>query len=583
VNPALTIDNSPIFGDRTIEQLHRFRLLPQLLNEIAIDDLVAEMAVAWSIDLDWNVIEFEQKYTDLAKSPFYQGMNERQLAAICDRELRLQKFKLAKWGDEVKVYFQDRGNGLVGAASHPENRVVLSVLQVERAALAQELFFRIQAQEQSFAEIALDYSQDIHADNGGILESLMLRDLNPALRVMVAKLQPGDLSPIFRLDDYYTFFRLDEWQPAQLDGQMYRFLLDELFTTWLESKLADRCGQMMNPRLLSDIHPPEPPLQSERILDRLSKSPLLFTYLREVIIEETLALWERSTEFTLVGDLVPLDDRNRPVALLQLYKQTEWGHLLNSRFLARKAQLDRVLFSAIQVTDLHLAEELYCSLRDRRHSFAKLASLHSQSPAATRGGSIGPVTIYQLHPVIQQHLIGLEPKQFSPIFQLDEYYVLLRLDRWLPVEFNLKIQQQLLDELFAQWVRTQIDTRIGRIQLTIAEPLIQVPQQTNLPDELSASNNAPDLTPKPTETIAPTSSFFFAQITPTEIARSSFLPPQELPTQLKIDRDRRHADKIYSQVATLTIWLCLVFGCGMAGSYIFGGGEHQVNKSSVAD
>jgi hypothetical protein len=56
VNPALTIDNSPIFGDRTIEQLHRFRLLPQLLNEIAIDDLVAEMAVAWSIDLDWNVI-----------------------------------------------------------------------------------------------------------------------------------------------------------------------------------------------------------------------------------------------------------------------------------------------------------------------------------------------------------------------------------------------------------------------------------------------------------------------------------------------------------------------------------------------
>jgi PPIC-type PPIASE domain len=452
VNPALNIDNSLISGDRTIAQLHRFRLLPQLLNEIAIDDVVAEMAVAWSIDLDWTAIEFEQNYTELAISPFYQGMNERQLAAICDRELRLQKFKLAKWGDEVKAYFQDRGNGL--------DRVVLSVLQVESAALAQELFFRIQAQEQSFAEIALDYSHGIHADNGGILESLRLRDLNPALRGMVAKSQPGDLSPIFRLDDYYTFFRLDEWQPAQLDGQMYRFLLDELFTTWLESKLADRGGQMMNPRLMPDIHPPELPLPAERILDRLSKSPLLFQYLREVIIEETLAVWERSTEFTLVKHLVPLDVRNLPVALLQLYKQTEWGHLLNSRFLARKAQLDRVLCSAIQITDLYLAEELYCILQQRGHSFTKLASIHSQSPVAKRGGAIGPVAVCQLHPTIQDRLTGLEPNQLSPIFQLDEHYLILRLDRWLPVKFNAQTQQQLLDELFEQWLRLQIEQRL---------------------------------------------------------------------------------------------------------------------------
>jgi parvulin-like peptidyl-prolyl isomerase len=452
VNLELKIDDSPISGDRTIEQLHRFRLLPQLLNEIAIDDLVAQMAVDWSIDLDYTAIEFEQKYTDLAKSPFYQGMKERKLAAICDRELRLQKFKLAKWGDEVKVYFQGRANEL--------DRVVLSVLQVESAALAQELFFRIQAQEQSFAKIALDYSQGIHADNGGILESLMLRDLNPALRVMVAKLQPGDLSPIFRLDDYYTFFRLDEWQPAQLDGHMYRFLLNQLFTTWLESKLADRGGQMMNPCLLSDIHHPELPLQVERILDRLSKSPLLFKYLREVIIEETLAAWEKSPEFTVLGNLLPCEPPNRQADLLQLYKQTQWGHLLNSRFLSRKAQLDRVLFSAIQVTDLHLAEELYCILQQRGHSFTKLASIHSQSPVAKRGGAIGPVAICQLHPLIQDRLTGLEPNQLSEIFQLDEHYLILRLDRWLPVKFNSQTQQQLLDELFEQWMRLQIEQRM---------------------------------------------------------------------------------------------------------------------------
>ena len=151
---------------------------------------------------------------------------------------------------------------------------------------------------------------------------------------------------------------------------------------------------MINTSLIPELSATEFTLPStDRILDQLIESPLIVKYLHEVIIEETLVAWVQSSEFNRVKDLLPLDANNRKAALLQLYKQTEWGHLLNSRFLARKAQLDRVLFSAIQVTDLHLAEELYCSLRDRGHSFTKLASIHSQSPAATRGGSIGPVTM----------------------------------------------------------------------------------------------------------------------------------------------------------------------------------------------
>lgn len=224
----------------------------------------------------------------------------------------------------------------------------------------------------------------------------------------------------------------------------------------------------MNPPFVPDVRPSEllisADFQDERlrqqILDRLSKSPLLVKYLREVILEETLTAWEQSIEFTLVSDPDPLDASHHQAAILQLYKQTKWGHLLNSRFLMQKAQLDRVLFSAIQVTDLHLAEELYCCVAKREHSFTKLASIHSQSPVAKRGGSIGPVAVCQLHPIIQDRLIGLEPKQLSPIFQLDEHHLILRLDRWLPAQFNSKTQQQLLDELFEQWMRSQIEQRM---------------------------------------------------------------------------------------------------------------------------
>ncbi len=218
-------------------------MIPQLLQEIIIDDLIEEIAMATSIDLDCTSIEFEQKYAELEKSTDCQGMNNLQLAAICDRELRLQQFKLARWGDKVETYFDAQGDGL--------DQIILSILQVEDAALAQELFFRVQSGEQSFAEIALDYSQGVHARTGGILGPLLLRELTPAIRQIVAQLKPGELSPLLKLDNYCTFFRLDEREPAKLEDsiagnmsfhtettRMHQFILDELFSTWIESQMS---------------------------------------------------------------------------------------------------------------------------------------------------------------------------------------------------------------------------------------------------------------------------------------------------------------------------------------------------------
>ncbi len=226
---SLDFGNSTFSADRAIEQLNQFGLLPRLLQEIAIDDLVTEAATATQIDLDASSIEFEQKYTELEKVPLFQGMIQSQLEAICDRELRLQKFKLAKWGKRVESYFTAHGNRL--------DRVLVSIFQVKDAASAQEFLFRIESGEQSFAEIALDYSEGIHAQNGGILGPLLWVDLAPQLRKIVGKLEIGGLSPLFQLDGYATAIRLEEREPALLDELRYQFLLDRLFSNWLESQL----------------------------------------------------------------------------------------------------------------------------------------------------------------------------------------------------------------------------------------------------------------------------------------------------------------------------------------------------------
>jgi hypothetical protein len=302
------------------------------------------------------------------------------------------------------------------------------------------------------------------------------------------------------------------------------------------------------------------------------------SYLRPLILEETLAAWEQSPEFRSVSANLSIDPQNRPAVLLQTYKQSQWESALPSRFISRKAELDRVLFSAIQVQDLSLAKELYCRLQEKGQSFAKLAIAHSDSPAAKRGGSIGPISLLQLHPLIQHHLRPLKDQQLSPIFPLDNHYVILRLDRKLSAQFDGEIQQQLLDEMFEEWLQQEVRERIGTVRLTVPNSVIPFPHRS--PDRRHEIEMDEELEfdPEPSDMIAPTSSFFFPKISPTgELIppngtpgdadvpplSSSFFSPQESPTQM-LDQQERHQPYAFAErIVGFFVFFLLFLGAEM--------------------
>jgi parvulin-like peptidyl-prolyl isomerase len=458
----IDLGHSQISSDLAIEQLADYQLLSQQIEEIILDDLLARTAIDLNIDLNYCSAEFEEEYTLKQQSRFYRGMNSQQLTEIVERELKLQKFKQVRWGDRVAEYFQSQQPQL--------DRVTISTLKIDDCSIAGELFFRIKAGEQSFAEIALEYSQDIYRQYGGKIGPVFFRDLSPAIGRVVRKLQQGELSVPISIGGSYRLIRLEQLEPAQLDDRMQKFLLDELFTTWVKSEILDDNLELNLP--------------PDLIIDRLSRSKLLIPYLRETIIQETLAKWKRSAEYQLLlTNILPaesdldlrqsIDEPPRSV-ILDRYQQMQWGHLINTRFLQSKFQLDRVLFSAIQVEDFNLAFELYCRVQEQEQSFPKLAIEYSLHPAAKMGGTVSPMPLAQLHPLIYQHLIGLKPKQLSPIFQLDSNYVFLRLECWMPVKFDLQIQQQFLNEFFEEWLEQQIADRIGLVRSTTFVPVVEL-------------------------------------------------------------------------------------------------------------
>ena len=93
---------------------------------------------------------------------------------------------------------------------------------------------------------------------------------------------------------------------------------------------------------------------------------------------------------------------------LQLYCLNEYGKRINSRFLARKKDLDVIVYSLIRVKKVNEAKELFLRIQGKEASFSDVAKEFSQGPEKETLGVIGPLGISQGHPYLQEKLKGLQ-------------------------------------------------------------------------------------------------------------------------------------------------------------------------------
>ncbi len=358
-------------------------------------------------------------------------------------------------------------------------------------------------------------------------------------------------------------------------------------------------------------------LPLRQILQHLTTSPFLAQYLRLVVIEETLAQWRESPEYQTIsaqaklGELAqekdsqsensskiePTKDSSstEDLSALQKYQQVQWGHRVSSYFLARKGQLDRAIFSAIQVDSLGMAQEIYLRVKDRRQSFDKLARLYSQGAAAKLGGVMGPVSIANVHPNIAYHLIGLEPGELSPLFQVENFYVFIRLEQRLPARFDDRMKGQLMEELFEQWLQTEITNRMSNLQMTTATDEEVASEASSSPTPLVIEESRKELAQSEVEVIDPEqpilpaldipetipqsgTSFFpppSDEQAPTEVVEdttetvsSSFFAPQSTPTKIINRQQQRSRQMLVQQVVAFFLFFSLFLGGGLGAVYL---------------
>lgn len=131
-------------------------------------------------------------------------------------------------------------------------------------------------------------------------------------------------------------------------------------------------------------------------------------------------------------------------------------HRAEQRFLARKQQLDQVVYSLLRVESGALAQELYLRIAEGEADFAELAAQYSKGPEKATRGVVGPVPILQAHPTLAERLRTSRPGQLSPPLMIEQWWLVVRLEVMRPATFDSAMQERMGRELFEEWVEEQV-------------------------------------------------------------------------------------------------------------------------------
>jgi parvulin-like peptidyl-prolyl isomerase len=229
----LQIGEITIAETEILSLLTRYQLLPQVAREIIIDQAIADLtltpeeeAIAYQNFQQIYQINNNEKLQIYLKQNY---LDFEQLEIISSRIFKIEKFKKQTFSNQVNSHFLKRKRQL--------DRFVYSLIRTQDVGIAQEFYFRILEGEQTFAEIATQYSQGSEAQTGGLIGPVELNIPHPQIAQILLTAKPGQLFPPKQIDQWWVIIRLEKILEAQLDDTMQQKLLNELFFNWLQEEL----------------------------------------------------------------------------------------------------------------------------------------------------------------------------------------------------------------------------------------------------------------------------------------------------------------------------------------------------------
>ncbi len=218
---------------------------------------------------------------------------------------------------------------------------------------------------------------------------------------------------------------------------------------------------------------------SGQVLDEEGRQQALQLFARE----HDLRNGEDFEAFRLEQLLTPealTEQIERPLRLA-LHCERQFRAKAEARFLDRKTQLDRVVYSLLRLSDPGLARELYLRIDEGEANFADLAASYAEGPEKTTRGIVGPVPLTQAHPVLADRLRTATPGDLLEPFRIESWWLVVRLESLTPASFDEDTARQMSQELFQQWLVEQEERRLEQLAARLRAPTAPTAVEAGIP------------------------------------------------------------------------------------------------------
>lgn len=219
----------------TLDELCKHNLLETLVRSQIIAEEVSDYDVDCdkleekraNLILEKNLTNEEGLQAFLAENSISEEIFEWQISL----PLRIQAHCNKKFLHKAEARFLARKNQL--------DVVSYSLVRVRDRYLARELYFRLEAGESSFADLALKFSDGPESKTGGRVGPTSLSSPHPVLAERLRVAAPGELFAL-QITDWSLIVRLETYSSAIFDDIMAMRMAEELFNQWVNEEARCR-------------------------------------------------------------------------------------------------------------------------------------------------------------------------------------------------------------------------------------------------------------------------------------------------------------------------------------------------------
>ncbi|MCW6035089.1 peptidylprolyl isomerase [Spirulina subsalsa FACHB-351] len=289
-------------------------------------------------------------------------------------------------------------------------------------------------------------------------------------------------------------------------------------------------------------------LGADEVVSLLTSPQILPHLLRELAIEQAIASVSYTpAEFELAYRQLaqlPQFAHHSPEQMdwlvkrqlrLGKFKEETWGAQVEEEFRNHSHVYDQVLFSLIQSEAVEVVQELYFRLQEGEASFSELSTQYSQGPEARTNGLVGPLELRNIHPRLAQMLRISQPGQISPPFRVDQWLVIVRLERYISAELSPPLRQRLIEDKFEAWLKEKIALQSNQVEVEQWQeiPSLLLTEKPEVGAEGEESDLGADFTSPEEDTAA-------APTPATHAATVAEKPVQKIARSLQLEYQKRH-------------------------------------------